>query len=204
MKTLFENYPELVLIKPDIEKAIDILTNAYKNNGKILICGNGGSASDSAHIVGELMKGFMNKRPLDKNLMEELNKQSDDSMLGNKLQKGIPCIDLTAQSSLISAFANDVDADLVYAQQVLAYSLNNPNDVVIGLSTSGNSKNVVRAFEVAKVLKLKTISFTGNHTNKLEEISSVCIKAPAEETFRVQEYHLPIYHYICQELEKRI
>jgi len=203
MNNIFENYPELISIKSQIEQSIDILESCYKNNGKILICGNGGSCSDSAHIVGELMKGFMNKRPLDKDLKNQLSKELDISVI-DKFQNGIPCIDLTSQCSLISAFANDVDPELVFAQQVLAYSQNNPKDVLIGLSTSGNSKNIVSAFKVAKALGLKTIAFTGIKDSELSKLSSVCIKAPAEATYRVQEYHLPIYHYICQELEKRI
>jgi len=204
MKTIFENYPELVSIKENIEKAIEILADCYQNGGKILVCGNGGSSSDAAHIVGELLKGFMNKRPLATSLKDKLNSNSKDTCIGDKLQKGIPCIDLTAQASLISAFANDVDPDLVYAQQVLAYSLNCPNDVVIGLSTSGNSKNVVRAIEVANTLNLKTVAFTGCKDSELSKLATVCLKVPAEQTYRIQEYHLPIYHYICQELEKRI
>ena len=167
------------------------------------MCGNGGSSSDSAHIVGELMKSFMAKRPLDEGLLNKINQEFDIDV-ASKLQTGIPCIDLTAQSALLTAFANDVDPDLIFAQQVVAYSSNNPNDVVIGLSTSGNSKNVVNAIKVAKSLGLKTISLTGKEDSLLSKESMVTIKAPEKETFKVQEYHLPIYHYICMELEKRI
>ena len=203
MKTFYERYPELLSQKDNIEAAIDILANCYKNNGKILVCGNGGSSSDSAHIVGELMKSFMAKRPLDEELLNKINKEFD-SEIASELQTGIPCIDLTAQSALLTAFSNDVDPDLIFAQQVVGYSSHNPHDVVIGLSTSGNSKNVVNAIKVAKSLGLKTISLTGKEDSKLSEVSTICIRAPEKETFKVQEYHLPIYHYICMELEKRI
>lgn len=204
MKTFYDHYPELLDQKKNIENAIEILVNCYKNGGKILVCGNGGSASDSAHIVGELMKGFMSKRSIDSTVAKKISNEFQDSNISNKLQTGIPCIDLTAQSSLLSAFANDVDPDLIYAQEVLGYSANSKNDVVIGLSTSGNSKNVVSAIKVAKALGLKTISLTGKNESKLSENSTICIKAPETETYKIQEYHLPIYHYICQELEKKI
>lgn len=204
MKTFYERYPELEGQKENIETAINILEHCFKNNGKILVCGNGGSASDSAHIVGELMKSFVKCRPLDNELTNKLNELFDDETVAKKLQLGIPCIDLGANSALNLAMANDVDADLVFAQQIIGYSKNSPNDVVIGLSTSGNSKNVVNAIKVAKSLGLNTISLTGKRDSKLSEISTVTIRAPEEETYKIQEYHLPIYHYICIELEKRI
>lgn len=204
MKTFYDNYPELLDQKENIEKAINVLEYCYKNGGKILVCGNGGSASDSAHIVGELMKGFMSKRTISAIIAEKIQNEFNDSDVASKLQTGIPCIDLCSQTSLLTAFANDVDSDLIFAQQVLGYSSNSLNDVVIGLSTSGNSKNIVAAIKTAKALGLKTIALTGKDDSMLSKISTVCIKAPEKETFRVQEYHLPIYHYICQELEKRI
>ena len=203
MKTFYERYVELLPQKEHIEEAIDILTDCYNNNGKILVCGNGGSSSDSAHIVGELMKSFTAKRPLNETLVNKLKKEFNEDDI-NKFQTGIPCIDLTSQSALLTAFANDVDPELIFAQEVLGYSSNSPYDVVIGISTSGNSKNVVNAIKVAKSLGLKTISLTGKEESKLSKLSTVCIKAPEKETYRVQEYHLPIYHYICMELEKRI
>ena len=203
MKTFYERYPELNDQKDNIEQAINILENCYKNNGKILVCGNGGSSSDSAHITGELMKSFTSKRPLNDELAKKINREFDKEIT-NKLQVGIPCIDLTSQTALLTAFANDVDPDYVFAQQVVGYSKNNPNDVLLMLSTSGNSKNVVNAAKVAKSLGLKTISLTGKNESELSRLSTICIKAPEIETYKVQEYHLPIYHYICMELEKRI
>jgi len=204
MKTFYDHYPELENQKENIENSIKILEFCYKNGGKILVCGNGGSASDASHIVGELMKGFMNKRTISSDIAEKIKNEFKDSDVADKLQTGIPCIDLCAQTSLLTAFANDVDSDLIYAQQVLGYSKNSPNDVVIGISTSGNSKNVVAAVKTAKALGLKTIALTGAKDSRLSEEATVCIRSPEQETYRIQEYHLPIYHYICQELEKRI
>ena len=149
------------------------------------------------------MKSFVAKRPLNNELANIINKQFAEEV-ANKLQVGIPCIDLTSQTALLTAYANDVDPDYIYAQQVVGYSKNNPNDVVLALSTSGNSKNVVNAVKVAKALGLKTISLTGKNDSMLSKLSSVCIQAPETETYKVQEYHLPIYHYLCMELEKRI
>ena len=203
MKTFYERYPELLDQKKNIEMAIDLLENCFKNSGKILVCGNGGSSSDSAHITGELMKNFINRRPLSESTYNKINQEFDEE-ISSKLQFGIPCIDLTSQSPLLTAFSNDVDPDFIYAQEVVGYSKDSPNDVLIALSTSGNSKNVVNAVKVAKALGLKTISLTGKKESELSRLSSICIKAPEEETYKVQEYHLPIYHYICMELEKRI
>ena len=203
MKTFYERYPQLESQKDNIEEAINVLENCFKNNGKILVCGNGGSSSDAAHITGELMKNFREKRPLNEKLAQKINKEFDEEV-SNKLQVGIPCIDLTSQTALLTAFANDVDPDYIFAQQVVGYSKDNPHDVVLALSTSGNSKNVVNAVKVAKALGLKTISLTGKNDSLLSKLSTICIKAPGTEVFKVQEYHLPIYHYICIELEKRI
>lgn len=203
MKTFYERYPELLNQKDNIEEAINLLENCFKNNGKILVCGNGGSSSDAAHITGELMKNFISRKPLKKEIFDKI-KAEFDAEIANKLQLGIPCIDLTSQTSLLTSFANDVDPDYIFAQQVVGYSQNSPHDVLISLSTSGNSKNVVNAVKVAKSLGLKTISLTGKKESELSRLSSICIKAPEEETYKVQEYHLPIYHYLCMELEKRL
>lgn len=203
MKTFYERYPELEDQRNNIEEAINILESCFKNNGKILVCGNGGSSSDAAHITGELMKNFTARKPLNDEIVNKINKEFDEET-ANKLQVGIPCIDLTSQTALLTAFANDVDPDYIFAQQVVGYSKNNPHDVVLALSTSGNSKNVVNAVKVAKSLGLKTISLTGKNESELSRLSTICIKAPEEETYKVQEYHLPIYHYLCMELEKRI
>ena len=189
---LYNRYPALEVCREDIEKALQMMIQTYRDGGKILICGNGGSASDSEHIVGELLKGFMSKRPVsDERIPERLRKG---------LQGSLPAISLPSQCAILSAFVNDVDPEMMYAQLVYGYVKS--EDLVIGLSTSGNSKNVVNAIEVAKSLGVKTISMTGELDSKMSQLSDVTIKAPETETYKVQEYHLPIYHYLCVEVEK--
>ena len=194
MKELFERYPCLVECRESIEKALEIIIDTYKNGGKILVCGNGGSAADSEHIVGELMKGFMKKR-------EVTDERIPERMRGC-LQGALPAISLPSQCAVLSAFINDVEPEMMYAQLVLGYA--NENDLVIGLSTSGNSKNVVNAVELAKCLGVKTLSLTGRNESKLSELSDVTIRVPETETYKVQELHLPVYHYLCAEAEKEM
>lgn len=189
---LYERYPALEVCREDIEKAMSLMVETYKNGGKVLVCGNGGSASDSEHIVGELMKGFILKRPVsDERIPERLRKG---------LQGSLPAISLPSQCAILSAFINDVDPEMMYAQLVYGYV--KPEDLVIGLSTSGNSKNVVNAIEVAKCMGAKTLSMTGQKESKMSELSDVTIKVPEMETYKIQEYHLPVYHYLCAEVEK--
>lgn len=198
---LFERYPVLEEIKKEIETAKETLIECYKNGGKVLCCGNGGSCADCEHIVGELMKGFLSLRKLPNEKREKMIARCPEikEML-DKLQGGLPAISLTSFTGLNTAFCNDVDADLVYAQSLMA--LAKENDVLLALSTSGNSKNVVNAVKVAKALGVKTISLTGEGGGKLSMNSDICIKAPEKETYKVQELHLPIYHYLCAEVEK--
>ena len=191
---LYKRYPALEKCRNEIEAAKEMMFNTYKNGGKILLCGNGGSCADCEHIVGELMKGFLSPRPVsDERIPEDLRQN---------LQKSLPAISLPSQSAILSAFANDVETEMMYAQLVYGYA--NVNDLVIGLSTSGNSKNVVNAIEVAKCMGVKTLSMTGSKESKLSELSDVTIRVPATETYQVQEYHLPVYHYLCAEVEKEI
>ena len=192
MKELLQRYPALSDCKTDIERAFHLMADTYKNKGKILVCGNGGSAADSEHIVGELMKGFILPRTVkDERIPEHLRKN---------LQGALPAISLPSQSAILSAFVNDVDPDMMYAQLVYGYA--NKNDLVIGISTSGNSENIVNAIEVANAVGAKTLSMTGKNKSKLSEISTVTICVPETETFKVQEYHLPVYHYLCSAVEK--
>lgn len=190
IESLLKSYPELSEIQENITKAYSILSDCYDTGGKLLIAGNGGSASDSEHIVGELMKGFMKERHYE-----------SKALPGAKLQSGLPAISLVSQSSLISAISNDNGAELIYAQQVLGYGTK--KDVFLGISTSGNSKNIVNAALIAKELGLRVISMTGMKDSKLSNISDVTIQVPAEETYRIQEYHLPIYHVLCAMLEDK-
>lgn len=194
MKELLDRYPCLVECRESIEKALEIIIDTYKNGGKILVCGNGGSAADSEHIVGELMKGFMKKR-------EVTDERIPERMRGC-LQGALPAISLPSQCAILSAFINDVEPEMMYAQLVLGYA--NENDLLIGLSTSGNSKNVVNAVELAKCLGVKTLSLTGRNESKLSELSDVTIRVPETETYKVQELHLPVYHYLCAETEKTL
>lgn len=189
---LFERYPQLNICVKDIEKALELMVDTYKNGGKILVCGNGGSASDADHIVGELMKGFLKDRKVtDERIPQELRE---------KLQGVLPAISLSAHTSLMTATINDNDADMIFAQQVYGYA--NENDLLIAISTSGNSKNVVNAVKVAKALGVKAIALTGKTGGMLKENADVTICAPSTETYKIQEYHLPIYHYLCAEVEK--
>ncbi len=192
MEHLIKRYPALSVCKEDIKQAEKLLVDTYKHGGKVLVCGNGGSAADSEHIVGELMKGFLLKRPVaDARIPEALR---------GKLQGALPAISLVSQSAILSAYSNDVDPDMVYAQLVYGYA--NEGDLVIGLSTSGNSKNVVYAQMVAKAVGAKTLSLTGEKESRLSELSDVTIRVPETETYKVQELHLPVYHYLCAAAEK--
>ncbi|MBP1993997.1 D-sedoheptulose-7-phosphate isomerase [Paenibacillus eucommiae] len=202
---LFElksKYPELSQCIPDIEQACEVLTTSYRQGGKLLVCGNGGSASDSEHIVGELMKGFMSKRPLPENERSQLRDHFGDhgSYLADHLQGALPAISLVSHSALISAFANDVAADMVYAQQVYGYGVQ--GDVVLGLSTSGNSRNVLHALQVARLRGLRTIGMTGQGGGAMKAVCDVTICVPWERTPDIQERHLPIYHALCILLEE--
>lgn len=186
----------------DINKAINAIVDCYKNDGKLLLCGNGGSAADSTHIVGELMKGFLKCRPVEGETAEALktaNPKVDDLLL-SKLQCGLPAVNLCESSSLLTAYCNDVDPDYIFAQQV--FGLGKKGDVFIGLSTSGNAKNINHAAKVAKALGITVIGMTGNGGGALAENSDICIKAPETETYLVQEAHLPIYHAICAAVEE--
>ena len=169
-----------------------------------MTCGNGGSAADAEHIAGELMKSFKRQRPITGEQRAALSAAFPDggAYLARHLQQGIPCISLVSQVSLMTAFANDVAADMAFAQQVFVYGC--PGDVLIGLSTSGNATNVVNACATAKASGVKTIGITGEHGGKLRGICDVTIAVPARETYRVQEYHLPVYHALCAMMEGSI
>ena len=202
LNELLERYPVLKACEKDIEAARELLIKTYENSGKVLCCGNGGSCSDSEHIVGELMKGFISLRPVGNEFMSKLEELGfeDAEYITKNLQGSLPAIALGSKSGILSAFANDVAADMVYGQMAFGYA--QPNDVLIGLSTSGNSKNVVYAAKVAKAKGAKCIALTGAKDSKLSAICDVTIKVPETETFKVQELHLPVYHYLCASVEK--
>lgn len=191
---LFERYPSLEVLREDIREAFELLAESYEQGGKLLTCGNGGSASDSDHIVGELMKGFYQSRPLGE---EEQQKMGS---LGSRLQGALPAIALTMHPALSTAYLNDVDPEMIFAQQVYGYG--REGDVLIALSTSGNSVNVVNAIKVARAKGMKVISFTGRDGGLLAEISDVSLIVPAQVTADIQELHLPLYHTLCAMLER--
>ena len=188
----YKRYPELECCKNDIKMAMDLMVNTYRKGGKILICGNGGSAADCEHIVGDLMKGFLLKRAVtDPNIPDELRFQ---------LQGSLPAISLPSQCAILSAFINDVAPEMMYAQ--LVYGYGKKEDLLIGLSTSGNSKNVVNAIKVARAKEMKVLSLTGTRESQMSLWSDVTIRVPETETFKIQEYHLPVYHYLCAGVEE--
>ena len=199
---LIDTYPDLKGCRNALEEALRIMRVTYRQGGKALLCGNGGSAADCEHIVGELMKGFVSRRPLPDSERQRFRQAfpEDGDYLADRLQGALPAISLVSHAALITAFANDVSNETVYAQQVYGYG--QPGDVLLALSTSGSSANVVRAVQVAKVRGLATIGLTGEQGGKLSEFCDVLIKAPRSETHRIQELHLPIYHALCIALEE--
>ena len=189
---LIKRYPQLKECAESIGKALDLIIATYENGGKILLCGNGGSAADCEHIAGELLKGFMMKR--------EVSDERIPNELREKLQGGLPAISLVSQSGILTAFANDVDPSMMYAQLVYAYA--RENDLLVALSTSGNSGNVVNAVKTAKAIGIPVISLTGEKESLMSELSDVTVRVPERETYKVQELHLPVYHHLCAETEK--
>lgn len=201
LKNLIKRYNLLEVCQGDIEQAYECLKTCYNNKGKLLVCGNGGSCADAEHIVGELMKGFCKKRPIPLELaekIENINLEQGEYIV-DMLECALPAIALSAHTALNTAFANDKDADLMYAQEVMGYGT--VNDVFWGISTSGNSKNVVYAMQVAKAKGLKTIALTGKDGGKLAHLADISIIVPSQKTYQIQELHLPIYHTLCLMLE---
>ncbi|MCL4520246.1 MAG: SIS domain-containing protein [Firmicutes bacterium] len=196
LQELIGRYPDLAPVASDVESAFDVLVAMYARGGKLLVCGNGGSAADSDHIVGELMKGMCMTRPLKGERLAQLT----NIPRANRLQQGLPAISLSAQTGLMTAILNDQGGDLIYAQQVLGYG--KTGDVLWGISTSGMSVDVVYALEVAKTLGVITIGMTGKRGGALKAWSDVLIQVPYELTHEVQERHLPIYHTLCRMVEQ--
>lgn len=201
IKVLLDRYPELEKCQESIQDVYFLLENCFNTNHKLLVAGNGGSASDAEHIIGELMKSFKMARPLTKELQTKIQQVSCtacDTLLGN-LECALPAISLVSQTSLISAITNDIGAETIYAQQVLGYG--QENDVFLGISTSGNSKNVIAAAIVAKAKGLKVIALTGASGGVLKEYADIIVTVPEVQTYKIQELHLPIYHWLCATLE---
>ena len=200
---LIKRYPILERVREDIEAVYGILERCYENGGKLLIAGKGGSAAAWDHIVGELMKGFVKRRPVTEEMKEALEKADPvrGKELSEKLQGGLPAIALVDHAALSTAFANDVDGMLSYAQQVNGYG--KPGDVFLGISTSGNAENVMYAAVTAKAKGMKVVGLTGKDGGKLAGIADAAVIVPEMETYKIQELHLPVYHALCLMLEHR-
>lgn len=203
LEDLLFRYPILKEQRNSLWKTYKILEEAFEDGKKLLVAGNGGSAADAEHIVGELMKGFVKQRPLDKGLLErlELIDEEEGRTIGEKLQGALPAIALVNHAALSTAFLNDVDPLLGFAQQVNGYG--KEGDVFLGISTSGNSKNILSACTMARAKDMKIIGLTGNTGGKLKDVADVVIIVNESETYKIQELHLPIYHALCLMLEER-
>lgn len=202
IELLCQRYPALEGCKPEIIQAAEIICNSYYNGGKLLVCGNGGSASDSMHIVGELMKGFVLSRKLGEDWrkkLENVRAEKIDYLMDN-LQGALPAISLVSEVALSTAFSNDQASDLAFAQCVVGHGRN--GDVLLGITTSGNSANVLYAADCAHACGMQVIGLAGATGGKLKSKSDVCICAPSRETYQIQEYHLPIYHALCLAIEE--
>lgn len=200
---LVERYPSLESAKNDIVAAYLLLEESYENGGKLLVAGNGGSAADAEHIVGELMKGFKLPRKPKADFAQRLVEENQElgSVLAKNLQGALPAIALDGHPALSTAYMNDCEPLLCFAQQVNGYGKS--GDVFLGISTSGNSKNVLYAATTAHAKGMKVIGLTGAKDSKLKDMSDVYIKAPQTETYMIQELHLPIYHCLCLMLEDK-
>ena len=195
LSELIERYPLLTCCQDEIDKACDLIIKTFKSDNRLYICGNGGSAADADHIVGELMKGFLKKRPLTESQIADFC----DKDLAHGLMQGLPAVSLHSQTAFLTAFLNDEDPSLLYAQALSA--LGKKDDVLLAISTSGNSQNVVNAAKVARAIGCKVISLVGEKECRLDALSDIIIHAGHTETYRIQELHLPIYHYLCAKVE---
>lgn len=203
IELLVERYPSLAPIKDNIVAAYLLLAESYQNGGKLLIAGNGGSAADAEHMVGELMKSFKLRRKVENDFAQKLVVEDQElgKVLAENLQGALPAIALDGHLSLSTAYMNDCEPLLCFAQQVNGFG--RPGDVFVGISTSGNSKNVLYAAVAARAKGMKVLGLTGANDSKLKELSDVCIQVPQTETYMVQELHLPIYHCLCLMLEDK-
>jgi D-sedoheptulose 7-phosphate isomerase len=201
---LFVRYPALQSVAEPVRASFDALKKCYLSGGKVLACGNGGSASDSDHLVGELMKKFGRKRLVSPEFRQRLKSLNIDSAdyLADNLEMPLMAISLVSQAGLITAITNDISGDMIFAQQVLGYG--KPGDILFAFSTSGNSKNVVNAVNVARACEMTTIGFTGEHGGVLKGICDISVRVPATQTYLIQEFHLPIYHTLCLMIEEEM
>jgi D-sedoheptulose 7-phosphate isomerase len=201
MKELCSRYPQLISVESAIEEAAESLIKCYSSEGKLLVCGNGGSSSDSDHLVGELMKSFESKRTIKSSVAEKLKSVSPDRgvFLAQKLEGGLPAISLSSQTALTTAVSNDMDASLIFAQQVMGYGT--AKDILIAISTSGNSQNIVDACITAKALNMKVVGLTGITGGRMKQFCDILINVPENRTAYIQELHLPVIHTLCAIIE---
>lgn len=201
LDAMLVRYPALSEVREQILAAYNLMRGTYENGGKLLIAGNGGSASDAEHMAAELMKKFKIPRNISINFKEKLKSINleNGKYLADSLEEALPAIPITAFEALSSAFANDVNSECVIAQKL--YALGNEGDIFVGISTSGNSKNIVNAAITAKAMNIEVVSLTGRSGGLLNNYSDVVIKVPEDETYLIQEYHLPVYHCLCSMLE---
>ena len=209
IENLLQNHPALAACRESIEAARELLIDTYREGGKLLLCGNGGSCADCDHMAGELLKGFLSHRPLSEDecltladTLPEGEADPDLYLLAGQLQGGLPAISLPAQTAAMTAVCNDTDPQLVFAQ--LVWALGQAGDTLVCLSTSGNSRNVVLAAKAARAKGMAVLALTGEDNSALSALSDVTVKAPAADTYRVQEYHLPVYHYLCAAVEEAL
>jgi len=201
LETLIERYPALAPCRDDIAKATDLMIRNYGRGGCAFVAGNGGSAADSEHLVGELMKSFMLDRSLNEATKSRLSSEYGErgEKIAAQIRDGLPAISLPSLISASTAIINDMDADLLFAQMMNA--LSKENDTFIGISTSGNSKNVINAMMVAKAKGVSVIGLTGKNACQMDSVCDVVVHVPETETYKIQELHLPVYHAVCAMLE---
>jgi D-sedoheptulose 7-phosphate isomerase len=202
IQSVVDKFPDLATCRDDVERAFLLLRDSFRAGGKLLQCGNGGSAADCEHLVGELMKGYLSPRPLPAAARQELEQAYPENgrYLAGHLQGALPAISLASQMGLITAYANDVAADMIFAQQVYGYGRR--GDVIAGISTSGNSRNVLHALQVGRALGLGALGFTGGNGGEMKALCDVCVCVPPTRTVDIQERHLALYHTLCAMLEE--
>lgn len=204
LEELVRRHPALSCCKPELYRATERLIECFARGGKLLACGNGGSAADCEHVVSELMKAYRLERPLEADKRERIRTMfpEDAEKLIENLQRAVPAISLVSQTALLTAFGNDVSAQMLFAQQVLSYG--RPGDILLAISTSGNSPNILYAAQIARLQGVKVLSLTGASGGKLKAYSDIAVCVPSTVTFQIQEMHLPVYHCLCACVENEL
>lgn len=201
LASLFYNYPELIVCEREIRLAERVFEDVFRSGGKLMVCGNGGSAADSEHVVGELMKSFRFKRRVDDGFLDDYREENGEDA-PRWLEGALPALSLVSQTALSTAFGNDEASVGIFAQQVYGYGVR--GDALVAISTSGSSQNVLWAARVARAKRVKVVSLTGQRESDLSAVSDICIRVPRDEVFRIQELHLPVYHALCAAVEAEL